>query len=142
MQEGREYSILTAEIAEATFGVTPGAHSRLKELDKVKTGNNLRNHMTDLELIFTMLGEAGTTEIPRRKDAQGFTDNRKAAKEGGAIAGNARKALEAKTGKPVVSKANYLPLPASAKVLDQADAPATPAKPKAVTGRKPKARKT
>ena len=81
-------------------------------------------------------------EIARRKDAQGFTDNRKAAKEGGAIAGNARKALEAKTGKPVVSKANYLPLPATAKVLDEADAPATPAKSKAATGRKPKGKKT
>src|SRR3989338_1571045 len=53
VQEGREYSILTAEIARATFGVMPGAHSRLKGLDKVKTGNNLRDHMTDLELIFT-----------------------------------------------------------------------------------------
>ena len=90
VHEGKEYSILTAEIARATFGVTPGAHSRLKGLSKVKTGNNLRDHMTDLELIFTMLGEAGTTEIARRKDAQGFIDNRKAAKEGGTIAGDAR----------------------------------------------------
>ena len=109
VQEGREYSILTAEIARATFGVTPDAHSRLKGLNKVKTGNNLRDHMTDLELIFTMLGEAGTTEIARRKDAQGFADNRTAAKEGGAIAGNARKALEAKSGRRVVSSENYLP---------------------------------
>lgn len=109
VQEGREYSILTAEIARATFGVTPDAHSRLKELDKVKTGNNLRDHMTDLELIFTMLGEAGTTEIARRKDALGFVENRTAAKEGGTIAGDARKALEAKSGKPVVSSENYLP---------------------------------
>ena len=111
VQEGREYSILTAEIARATFGVTPDAHSRLKGLDKVKTGNNLRDHMTDLELIFTMLGEAGTTEIARRKDAVGFVENQSAAKEGGTIAGDARKALEAKSGKPVVSKQNYL-LPA------------------------------
>ncbi|HEY4697966.1 MAG TPA: Bro-N domain-containing protein [Gallionella sp.] len=109
VKEGKEYSILTAEIARATFGVTPDAHSRLKGLDKVKTGNNLRDHMTDLELIFTMLGEAGTTEIARRKDAKGFVNNRKAAKEGGAVAGNARKALESKSGKPVVSKENYLP---------------------------------
>ncbi|MDO8414535.1 MAG: Bro-N domain-containing protein [Gallionellaceae bacterium] len=115
VQEGKEYSILTAEIARATFGVTPDAHSHLKGLDKVKTGNNLRDHMTDLELIFTMLGEAGTTEIARRKDAQGFVDNRKAAKEGGAVAGNARKALEAKSGKPVVSKENYFP-PANKKL--------------------------
>ena len=106
--EGREYSILTAEIARATFGVTPGTHKKLKGLDQVKTGNNLRDHMTDLELIFTMLGEAGTTEIARQKNAQGFTDNRTAAKEGGAVAGNARKELEAKTGMPVVSRQNYL----------------------------------
>ena len=116
VKEGKEYSILTAEIARATFGVTPGAHSRLKGLDKVKTGNNLRDHMTDLELIFTMLGEAGTTEIARRKDAQGFPDNRNAAKEGGTIAGNARKELEAKSGKPVVSRSNYLPPPADGAV--------------------------
>lgn len=108
--EGKEYAILTAEIARATFGVTPGAHTRLKGLDKVKTGNNLRDHMTDLELIFTMLGEASTTEIARRKDALGFGANRDAAKKGGAVAGNARKELEAKTGKPVVSRANYLAL--------------------------------
>jgi DNA-damage-inducible protein D len=108
VQEGKEYAILTAEIAKATFGVTPVAHSRLKGLDKVKTSNNLRDHMTDLELIFTMLGEAGTTEIARRKDALGFDENRDAAKQGGAVAGNARKELETKTGKPVVSRANFL----------------------------------
>jgi hypothetical protein len=128
VQEGREYSILTAEIARATFGVTPVEHSQLKGLDKVKTGNNLRDHMTDLELIFTMLGEAGTTEIARRKDAQGFVGNRKAAKEGGTIAGDARRALEAKSGKPVVSKANYLTAPATAR-LKNADSALPPAKP-------------
>ena len=105
--EGREYSILTAEIARATFGVTPGDHKKLKGLAQAKTAN-LRDHMTDLELIFTMLGEAGTTEIAKRKDAQGFADNRNAAKEGGTVAGNARKELEAKTGTPVVSRQNYL----------------------------------
>jgi hypothetical protein len=96
--EGKEYSILTAEIAKATFGVTPSEHIQLKSLDQVKTGNNLRDHMTDLELIFTMLGEASTTEIARRADAQGFVENRTSAKQGGTIAGNARKALVAKTG--------------------------------------------
>ncbi|PQA76157.1 Bro-N domain-containing protein [Rhodoferax sp. TS-BS-61-7] len=109
--EGKEYSILTAEIARATFGVTPTEHSRLKGLNVVKTGNNLRDHMTDLELIFTMLGEASTTEIARRSDAMGFDENRTSAKEGGKVAGDARKALEAKTGKKVVSKANYLLAP-------------------------------
>ena len=93
---GREYGILTAEIAEATFGVTPKVHSKIKGLDKIKTGNNLRDHMTNLELIFTMLGEASTTEIAKEKDAQGFEENHIAAGEGGTIAGNARKELEKK----------------------------------------------
>jgi len=141
VQEGKEYSILTAEIARATFGVTPGAHSRLKKLDKVKTGNNLRDHMTDLELIFSMLGEASTTEIARRKDAQGFTENRTVAKEGGTIAGDARKALEAKSGRPVVSGDNFLGLSltsdAQARVVGTGQASTTLAK---VT--KPKGRKT
>lgn len=110
--EGKEYSILTAEIARATFGVTPKEHSQLKGLDTIKTGNNLRDHMTDLELIFTMLGEASTTEIAKRTDAQGFEENKTSAVEGGTIAGNARKALEAKTGKKIVSKSNYLIEPA------------------------------
>ena len=127
--EGLEYSILTAEIARATFGVTPSEHSQLKSLDKVKTGNKLRDHMTDLELIFTMLGEASTTEIARRNDALGFVENRTSAKQGGTIAGNARKALEAKTGQPVVSKDNYLPAPATPALLEGV-APTRPAKPK------------
>ena len=127
--EGLEYSILTAEIARATFGVTPSEHSQLKSLDKVKTGNKLRDHMTDLELIFTMLGEASTTEIARRNDALGFVENRTSAKQGGTIAGNARKALEAKTGQPVVSKDNYLPASATPALLEGV-APTRPAKPK------------
>ena len=115
--EGREYSILTAEIARATFGITPGDHKKLKGLEQAKTAN-LRDHMTDLELIFTMLGEAGTTEIAKRKNAQGFVGNRNAAKEGGTVAGNARKELEAKTGVPVVSRQNYLAMsePTSAEI--------------------------
>ncbi|MHB8745776.1 MAG: BRO-N domain-containing protein [Gammaproteobacteria bacterium] len=136
VQEGKEYAILTAEIARATFGVTPGTHRRLKGLDKVKTGNKLRDHMTDLELIFTMLGEAGTTEIARRRDAQGFVDNRKAAKEGGAVAGNARKALEAKTGSAVVSKTNYLTQPATVGIPEDVDAKASMTKRGISTGKK------
>jgi len=92
--EGKEYSILTAEIARATFGITPSEHSQLKQLEQVKTGNNLLDHMTDLELIFTILGEASTTEIARRSDALGFEENRTSAQKGGTIAGNARQALE------------------------------------------------
>lgn len=109
VQEGREYAILTAEIAKATFGMTPQQHAKFKNLDKVKTGNNLRDHMTDLELIFTMLGEASTTEIARKRDARGFKPNRQAAKAGGAVAGNARRELEQKSGKPVASRGNFLP---------------------------------
>ena len=105
--EGREYSILTAEIARATFGVNPSEHKKLKGLEQAKAAN-LRDHMTDLELIFTMLGEASTTEIAKRKDAQGFQENRSAAREGGTVAGNARKELENKSGRPVVSSASYL----------------------------------
>ncbi|MEN9490668.1 MAG: hypothetical protein RJA63_1117 [Pseudomonadota bacterium] len=116
--EGREYSILTAEIARATFGVTPGDHKKLKGLEQARAAN-LRDHMTDLELIFTMLGEASTTEIAKRKDAQGFQQNKTAAKEGGTVAGNARKELEEKSGKPVVSRENYLAPPDS----DASEAP-------------------
>lgn len=108
VEEGREYAILTAEIARATFGLMPGAHKNLKGLSDRKSGENLRDHMTDLELIFSMLGEASTTEIARRRDAQGFPENRESARAGGTIAGDARKALEAKSGKPVVSTENYL----------------------------------
>ena len=134
--EGKEYSILTAEIARATFGLTPSEHSQLKGLEVVKTGNSLRDHMTDLELIFTMLGEASTTEIARRSDALGFVENRTSAKEGGKIAGNARKALEAKTGNKVVSKDNYLAAPSTPKLL-QDIAPVQPTQPKARIRTKP-----
>lgn len=92
---GREYSILTAEISKAAFGVTPSEYKELKQLDR----ENLRDHMTDLELIFSMLGEAATTEITRTQDAQGFTENRTASNKGGKIAGEAREKLEEETGK-------------------------------------------
>jgi hypothetical protein len=108
--------------------VTPGAHKQLKGLGAVKTGNNLRDHMTDLELIFTMLGEAGATEIARKHDALGLTPNRHAARQGGTVAGNARRELEAKTGAPVLSKKNYLGLRGSAPGVE---APAQTTKDKA-----------
>ncbi len=140
--EGREYSILTAEIARATFGVTPGNHKKLKGLAQAKTAN-LRDHMTDLELIFTMLGEAGTTEIAKRKNAQGFVGNRNAAKEGGTVAGNARKELEAKTGVPVVSRQNYLATPdaTSAEIAVTAFVETQTEAPAASSADKPKTRK-
>jgi DNA-damage-inducible protein D len=105
VKEGLEYSILTAEISKATFGLTPADYKNLKGL--TKPSENLRDHMTDLELIFTMLGEASTTEIAINKDAKGFVQNRKAAIEGGKVAGSARKDLEKKSGKKVVTRENF-----------------------------------
>lgn len=106
LKEQREYAILTAEISAATFGLTPSQHAEFKRLRR----ENLRDHMTDLELIFSMLGEAATTEITRNRDAQGFPLNRQAARAGGAVAGNARRELEAKSGRRVVTQENYLGL--------------------------------
>ncbi len=100
----REYAILTAEISEATFGLTPGQYKELKGLNK----ENLRDHMNDLELIFSMLGERVTTEITRSKDAQDFPECEDAAKEGGEVAGNAREDAEKRIGKSLVSDGNYL----------------------------------
>lgn len=111
VKEQREYSILTAEISEATFGLTPSEYARFKQLKR----ENLRDHMTDLELIFSMLGEAATTEIARNRDAQGFPENKQAARSGGAVAAKARKDLEAKSGRKVVTQENYLALTQSAK---------------------------
>ncbi|MBI2271991.1 MAG: Bro-N domain-containing protein [Bacteroidetes bacterium] len=105
VKEQREYAILTAEISKATFGLTPTQYKNVKGLKS----QNLRDHMTDLELIFSMLGEASTTEIVKTQNPKGFIENRKAAKQGGSVAGNARRELESRTGKKVISKDNYLP---------------------------------
>lgn len=105
IKEHIEYSILTAEISKATFGLTPSEYKKLKGLKS----QNLRDHMTDLELIFSMLGEASTKEIVVNTNPLGFIENKKAAKAGGKIAGDARKKLEIKSGKKVVSTKNYLP---------------------------------
>ncbi len=104
VREQKEYSILTAEISKATFGLTPSEYKKVKELKN----QNLRDHMTDLELIFSMLGEASTTAIVKTKNPKGFIQNKVVARQGGTIAGNARKALEIKTGEKVISKNNYL----------------------------------
>jgi hypothetical protein len=105
VKEGKEYSILTAEISKAAFGMTPSEYQKLKGLKR----ENLRDHMNDLELIFTMLGEASTTKIAKGKNAQGFIKNKTAAQKGGAVAGNARKDLELKSGEKVSTSKNYLP---------------------------------
>ncbi len=106
VKEGQEYAILTSEIAKATFGLTPNEHAKYKGLEK----QNLRDHMTNLELIFTMLGEEMTRSIAIDDDAKGFNENHEAAIKGGTIAGNARRNVEKERGKPVVSPQNYLEL--------------------------------
>lgn len=105
VKEGKEYAILTAEISKATFGMTPSEYKALKRLDR--PDENLRDHMSDLELIFTMLGEASTTEIARKRDAKGFDKNKRAAVEGGTVAGNARRELEQRSGRRVTSADNF-----------------------------------
>ena len=109
VKEQRDFAILTAEISKATFGMTPAEYKDFKALANPK--ENLRDHMTDLELIFTMLGEASTTEIAKKKDAKGFPANKQAAHAGGTIAGNARRELETESGQRVSSKENYKSLP-------------------------------
>ena len=103
----KEYAILTAEISKATFGMTPSEYSKFKGLKN----ENLRDHMGDLELIFTMLGEASTTKIARGKNAQGFVENKDAAQKGGKIAGDAREKLELESEERVVTPENYLKEP-------------------------------
>jgi len=104
IEEQPEYAILTAEISKAAFGLTPSEYKELKGLER----ENLRDHMTDLEQIFNMLGEAATTEIARKQDAQGLDENKTAARKGGHIAGSAREKLEIETSDKVVTPGNYL----------------------------------
>lgn len=102
----REFSILTAEIAKATFGMTPSEHKQFKGLSRPQ--DNLRDHMTDLELIFTMLGEKVTTEISQTEKPDTFDANRQVAKRGGRVAGTARLETEKELGRSVVSKEKHL----------------------------------
>lgn len=101
-----DYAILTAEISKATFGITPSEYKGLKGL--TKKNENLRDHMTDLELIFTMLGEKVTTEISHKEKPGTFKKSKKVAKRGGSVAGIARKETEKELGRSIVSKQNYL----------------------------------
>ncbi len=103
-QEQRDYEILTAEISKATFGVTPSEYKNLKGLKR----ENLRDHMDDFELIFTMLGERSTSEIHRQENSQGVPKLKSDAKFGGSIAGGARKKLERRLGRSIVTKKKYL----------------------------------
>lgn len=103
IDESSDYAILTAEISKAAFGMTPSEYKRLKGLKS----ENLRDHMTTLELLFTELSEAATTEIARNDDAQGMVENTDAARRGGKIAGDARENLERQTGRKVSTPGNY-----------------------------------
>ena len=104
VKEGQDYAILTAEIAKATFGLTPSEHGKLKGLER----QNLRDHMTPLELIFTALGEEATRINTVNDDAQGFQENHEAAQRGGNAAGDARRSFEKRQNQKVVSSDNYL----------------------------------
>ncbi len=111
-REQKDYEILTAEISKATFGITPSEYKKHKGLSR----ENLREHMDDLELIFIMLGERATTEIHRTEDSQGVPKLKSDAITGGDIAGGARKKLEQRLGKSIVSKDNYLENPQNKKL--------------------------
>ena len=113
VREQRAYEILTAEISKATFGVTPSEYKKLKGLKR----ENLRDHMDDFELIFTMLGERVTTEISRQEKPDTFPKNKTVAKRGGRVAGVARTETEKEIGRSVVSKENYLKNPERRKLL-------------------------
>ena len=107
IESERNFAILTAEISKATFGITPAEY---KELKGLKTKNqNLRDHMTDLELIFTMLGEKVTTEISKKEKPGTFDKSKKVAKRGGRVAGTARKETEKELGRSIVTGQNFLP---------------------------------
>ncbi len=104
-QEERDYEILTAEISKATFGVTPSQYKKIKKLKR----ENLRDHMNDFELLLTSLGKKTTTEIHKNENSMGMPKLRKDANIGGKIAGNARKQIEKKLGRSIVSSKNFLP---------------------------------
>ncbi len=110
----KDFSILTAEISKASFGMTPSEYREIKGLKK----ENLRDHITDLELIFSMLGEASTTEIERTRNPKKFAEHKRASKEGGTVAKNARLELEQKAGKNIIMAGNYLKEPEKKKRLE------------------------
>ena len=105
VKDGKEYATLTNTISQETFGMHTERHKMLKGLAKA---HSLRDHMSDMELVLTMLGETATKQVAQTKDAQGFSQNFHAAVAGGRIAGNARKEIERASGKPVVTSENFL----------------------------------
>jgi hypothetical protein len=117
--EEQDYAILTAEISKATFGMTPSEYKEFKGL--TKKNQNLRDHMDDLELIFTMLGERVTTEISQKENPEGFDESRKVAKRGGRVAGIARKETEKELGRSVSNPNNFLPSSEQSKAIEPND---------------------
>ena len=117
ISEQRDYAILTAEISRATFGMTPTEYREYKNLPQ-KSKTNLRDHMTDLELIFTMLGEKVTTEISATEKPAGLHESKKVAQRGGKVAGNARKETEKELGKSVITKKNFIENPEHKSLTD------------------------
>lgn len=125
VKEGLEYSILTAEISKATFGLTPTDYKKVKGLDR----ESLRDHMTNLELIFTMLGEETTKKEAKKRDAQGFVKNKEAAIEGGSAAGDALVAYEKRTADKVVTPENFKQQISGAKRNRKSELPPSPEEP-------------
>ena len=117
--EEQDYAILTAEISKATFGMTPSEYKDFKGL--TKKSQNLRDHMDDLELIFTMLGERVTTEISQKENPEDFDESRKIAKRGGRVAGIARQETEKELGRSVSTPNNFLPSSEQPKAIDSND---------------------
>lgn len=115
VDEDHEFAILTGVLSTRTFGVSPAEHKTVKRIGR---SHNLRDHMTDLELILTQLAEKSTKEIAVMRDAQGFAQNKSAARSGGDIAGTARRSIEKETGRPVVSSSNFLPKKSDKKLIE------------------------
>lgn len=115
VERQKDFEILTAEISKATFGIAPSKYKKLKNLKR----ENLRDHMDDFELIFTMLGERSTTEIHRTENSKGVSKLQSDARAGGSIAGGARKKLEERLGRSVVTKKNFLKNPKNRKSLGE-----------------------
>jgi DNA-damage-inducible protein D len=107
LSQEKDYAILTAEISKATFGMTPGEYKNFKWIS-TKSKANLRDNMTDLELIFTMLGEKVTTEISSVEKPKKMAEHKKVARRGGSVAGNARKQTEKELGRSVITRRNFL----------------------------------
>ena len=125
VERGREFAILTDEITRAWSGMSTRQYKNLKGLKK----ENLRDNMTDLELVLTMLSEATTTEISKKEQPEGFAENLEVARSGGEIAGDTRKAIERRTGKPVVSAQNAAQLNGVVTGIIEAAAAPEPDKP-------------